>query len=435
SIDGLRSGSRNWAPRPRDGVGRAGSLIDKSYLDGIPKSPGVYLMRDADHRIIYIGKAKNLRDRVASYYAEPLGYTRKMDGLAEAIARIDVEQTGTELEALILESQLIRRFQPRYNSALKAHENYPYIRVTLSSPWPRVCLAQKPSVSGDRYFGPYRNGLAAKRAVTLLNGILPLRTCTRSFKSASSYGAPCLRLDLRQCPGPCVGQANRQTYLTAIDAAIRFLEGDDDVLIRELHLQLEDSAERQDFEKARHLRNAISTLQSIATAGRRRTSEAFRRHLAVILPSFDDRAARVAIVAAGRIWAMHTSSTDADPAGLAASLARSYDRLREHGDPVVDRTTIDDTAVIVRWLEQNEGRPCIVSEPEDRAWNWDEIARRALDTTYDEFISWSPPVVEEDIVLDVRAVDEIPRAQGHILSAAHADVGISIAGPGGLEHV
>ncbi len=408
SVDELRCGVPRAPSRPRDGVGRARALIDREHLDGIPKSPGVYIMRDAAGRIIYIGKAKNLRDRVASYYAEPLGYTRKMDGLAEAIASIDVEQTGTELEALLLEAQLIRRYQPRYNSALKAHENYPYIRVTMSSPWPRICLARKPAANGDRYFGPYRNGNAARRAVALLNSTMPLRTCTRSFKTPASLGAPCLRLDLGQCLGPCVGRANRGTYLAAIDAALRFLDGDDDALIAELHNQLETSAERQDFERARRLRNGINTLQAVATAGRRRTSDAFRSHLVVILPSHDEQSVGVSIVAGGRIWATVRASRDGDSEEFAERVSRAYERLLEHGTLAIDCTTIDDTAVITRWLEQHDGHPCILSKPPERGWDWAEIASTAFTITYREFVSWSPPDEGEDIVLDISTDPERP---------------------------
>lgn len=407
SVDELRTGVPRVPTRPRDGVGRARALIDREHLDGIPRSPGVYIMRDGADRIIYIGKAKNLRDRVASYYAEPLGYTRKMDGLAEAIATINVEQTGTELEALLLEAQLIRRYQPRYNSALKAHENYPYIRVTMSSPWPRICLARKPADNGDRYFGPYRNGNSARRAVALLNSVMPLRTCTRTFKTPASFGSPCLQLDLGQCLGPCVGRANRGTYLAAIEAALRFLDGDDDALIAELHSQLESAAERQDFERARQIRNGINTLQAVATAGRRRTSEAYRSHLVVIMPSHDERSVNVSIVAGGRIWAtIHAARSDKAET-LAQQLARSYERLLEHGAFTIDCTTIDDTAVITRWLEQHDGHPCILAKPLQQEWDWTDVASTAQTISYQEFVSWSPREEGEDKLIESIVEPEI----------------------------
>ncbi|MBX3071749.1 MAG: GIY-YIG nuclease family protein [Thermomicrobiales bacterium] len=401
SLEELRASAQRTPSRPREGVGRARAMIDASHLEQIPRCPGVYLMRDAADRIIYVGKAKNLRERVSSYYNQPLGYTRKMDGLAEAIARIDVERTGTELEALILEAQLIRRYQPRYNSALKAHEQYPYIRVTMSSPWPRICLAQKPADNGDRYFGPFQNRTAAKRAVDLLNSVLPLRTCPRSFKSATSLGSPCLRLDLKQCLGPCVGQANRGAYLEAIGTALRFLEGRDDALIDEMHRQLEDAAATQDFETARQLRNGINTLTAISRTSRRIASDAFARHKVILLPAFDDRTVTVAIVATGRIWASVTAEVNDKPSALAERLDLAHQRLLDHGDPVLDRTTIDDTAVVSRWIEKNEGHPGLCRQPEHGAWDWMEIAKRALDLTHAEFVEWNPPDDGNDIVIEI----------------------------------
>ena len=204
------------SPRPKpapDKRSRARTILDRFLLADIPRKPGVYLMRDVHGGIIYVGKAKNLRDRVSSYYSQPLGYTRKMDGLLESIDRIDVEVTGTELEALLLESQLIRRYQPRYNTALRSHEQYPFIRVDTANAWPRVTLAKSRKEDGARYYGPFRSATAARKTVDLINRIIPLRTCSRSFRDARSYGSPCLELDLGRCLGPCVGKADRDTYM------------------------------------------------------------------------------------------------------------------------------------------------------------------------------------------------------------------------------
>src|SRR5690606_29011153 len=128
---------------------------------------------------VYVGKAKNLRDRVSSYYSQPIGYTRKMDGLIEAVKQIDHVVVGTELEALLLESQLIRRLQPRYNTALKRTEHYPYIKVDVTNPWPRVMVAKGIKDDGARYYGPYRSANSARKTVDVINQVLPLRTCTR----------------------------------------------------------------------------------------------------------------------------------------------------------------------------------------------------------------------------------------------------------------
>jgi DNA polymerase-3 subunit epsilon len=136
SIEELKRIAGPVTRRPKEHMPRASSVVDRSMLATIPKAPGVYIMRDANDRVVYVGKAKNLRERVGTYFSQPLGYTRKMDGLIESLSRIQVEVVGSELEALLLESQLIRRYQPRYNTALRSHEQYPFIRVDVGNPWP-----------------------------------------------------------------------------------------------------------------------------------------------------------------------------------------------------------------------------------------------------------------------------------------------------------
>jgi DNA polymerase III epsilon subunit family exonuclease len=399
SFDELARASAGARSRPREGIGRGRAVLDTGHLQGMPRSPGVYMMRDSTERVIYVGKAKNLRERVSSYYAQPLGYTRKMDGLLESIARIDTVETGTELEALILEAQLIRRHQPRYNSALRAHEHYPYIRVTTSSPWPRICLAAKPQKNGDQFFGPYRNRVAAKRAVELLNALLPLRTCPRTFKNARSYGSPCLRLDLHQCLGPCVGHADRGAYLEALRIATRFLEGDDLILLEQIYHQLEEAADRQDFERARELRNGIRTLQSIAGASRRLRGRQVTERKVLILPAHDGRYLRVAIVAGGRIWASISADRESPAEELAERLRLSWQRLEVAGNPVIDQTTLDDTLILTRWLERHEGHPCLRLLEGEETIDWEQIAGDALAMSYETFAAWKPDSDGADLLL------------------------------------
>ncbi|CAN5746986.1 hypothetical protein BH23CHL5_BH23CHL5_11660 [soil metagenome] len=415
---------------PHSRAGRARSVLDESLLVDIPRCPGVYLMRDVDDRVLYVGKAKNLKERVSSYYAQPLGYTRKMDGLVESIATIGVERTGTELEALILEAQLIRRFQPRFNRAMRAHEDYPYIRVTMSSPWPRICLARHASADGDRYFGPYRSRSATMKTVELLNDLLPLRTCRRSFKNAKSLGSPCLRLDLHQCLGPCMKKANRGDYLDAIRIATGFLEGDDEVVLSAIHEQLVEAAERQDFERARHLRNAIRTLQSISGAGRRLRQNDASRHKLLILPAYDEITVHVAIVASGRIWAKLRGSTREPKDRLEGRLSSAYQRLLINGDPEVDQTTLDDSLIVSRWIEKHSGHPGIISIDLGTTPVWRQVAEYAYSLSYGDFEGWTRPEEGQDPAecdqLDVdRQVFSIPGQYGDMAMTGSSDAATS----------
>ena len=269
SLDDLKSIARPVTRRPRERMARASSVVDRSILATIPRAPGVYLMRDANEHVVYVGKAKNLRDRVGTYFSQPLGYTRKMDGLIESLSRIQVEVVGSELEALLLESQLIRRYQPRYNTALRSHEQYPFIRIDVANPWPRVSLAKSRKDDGARYFGPFRSAATARKTVDLINRVVPLRTCTRSFRDARSYGSPCLQLDLGRCLGPCVGQADRDQYISLVRSVVDYVDGRDQSLHELLWSGLEDAAAALDFERASRLRRDLQASLALTAAQRR----------------------------------------------------------------------------------------------------------------------------------------------------------------------
>ncbi|HEU5422772.1 MAG TPA: exonuclease domain-containing protein, partial [Nitrolancea sp.] len=250
-------------PRRRGDVGRGRAVLARDHLEGIPHTPGVYVMHDARDRVIYVGKAKDLRNRVASYYSQPLGYTRKMDGLLESIARIESVETGSELMALLVESQLIRRYQPQYNRQLRNSESYPYIKIDVGNPWPRVALTRQRADDGAVYLGPFRVASAAKTTIELIHDVFPLRSCTRSFRTARSYGSPCLELALGRCPGPCVGSADREEYRATVHRVVDFLHGAQDEAIERLHDELARAADTLDFEKAARLRDRLRRVQQL----------------------------------------------------------------------------------------------------------------------------------------------------------------------------
>ena len=416
SLDRLKASAAVVAPRPRDDVGRARSILDRSLAHAMPKKPGVYLMRDARGEIIYVGKAKNLRDRVSSYYSQPIGYTRKMDGLIEAVAHIDHEVVGSELEALLLESQLIRRLQPRYNTALKRSEHYPYIRVDTTNPWPRVQVARQWKNDGARYFGPYRNAASARKTVDVINSVLPLRTCTRSFKSARSYGKPCIALDLGQCLGPCTGQADADEYRRIVHDVLRFLDGKDEVLHQRLLGELEDAATRLDFEKAARLRRDLRSVTTILDEQTRLREAEILHNLLLVLPSADPGCRELLVVLKGRAWAQIRATRfpawegttieamdgedrviASQPVGsdgveelndVAVRLENSLARGREA--PVLgrDHHSVDEANILNRWLFRNAGHPALIHLPmtDDGvpAANTLSLARQALSLTHED---------------------------------------------------
>lgn len=389
TLDDLRRIATVVRVRPRDDVGRGRAVMDRAWLADVPKKPGVYLMRDQHGNVIYVGKAKNLRDRVSSYYSQPLGYTRKLDGLLESMVRIDTEVVGSELQALILEAQLIRRYQPRYNTAMRSSEHYPYIRVDISNPWPRITLAKVRKDDGARYFGPYRSASGARRTVDVINNAVPLRTCTRSFKTPRSYGKPCIRLDLGKCLGPCVGQTINDEYRKMVGDVLDFLDGRDQGLKERLWSELEIAAARLDFERASRLRRDLrSSLALIAEQSRLRSAEV-DHNLLLVQPSAHPGFREVLVILRGRVWSQlrvrsaaasptdaaadtdtvleighagltKPASRDAPRDDLAHRLRVSLERFTASRLEPVDHNLIDETNILNRWLYRQTGHPAIL---------------------------------------------------------------------------
>lgn len=391
SFDDLKAMARPATRRPKERMPRASSVVDRSLLATIPKAPGVYLMRDANERVVYVGKAKNLRDRVASYFSQPLGYTRKMDGLIESLSRVQVEVVGSELEALLLESQLIRRYQPRYNTALRSHEQYPFIRIDVSNPWPRVTLSKARKDDGARYFGPFRSAATARKTVDLINRVVPLRTCPRSFRDARSYGSPCLQLDLGRCLGPCVGRADRDEYMALVHQVIDYVDGRDEALHEVLWTGLEDAAAALDFERASRLRRDLQASLAL-TAAQRRIREASEANWAlVVTPGTETGRREVMVVLRGRMWAQLRVAELSQPDELASRLARCWERYAAFGLREPDHDTVDDMHILGSWLARHEGHPAILalgdraSEPD-----WLALAEIALGLRRDQldFDAW-----------------------------------------------
>ena len=391
SLDDLKSIGRPTTRRPRERMPRASSVVDRSMLASIPRAPGVYLMRDASEQVVYVGKAKNLRDRVGSYFSQPLGYTRKMDGLIESLSRIEVEVVGSELEALLLESQLIRRYQPRYNTAMRSHEQYPFIRVDVANPWPRVSLAKSRKDDGARYFGPFRSAATARKTVDLINRVVPLRTCTRSFRDARSYGSPCLQLDLGRCLGPCVGRADRDRYMSLVRSVVDYVDGRDQALHDVLWSGLEEAAAALDFERASRLRRDLQGSLSL-TAAQRRLRESTEANWVLLVTAGPEPGCReVMVVLSGRLWAKVQIPDATPPAELEALLQKSWERFQEFGMSGPDHDSVDDMHILGSWLARHDGHPAILPLGDrSTAPDWQSLSRRALGLRPDQldFDAW-----------------------------------------------
>lgn len=340
-------------------------VMSRSHLDQLPRRPGVYLMIDVNDRILYVGKGKSIRDRVASYYAQPLGYTRKMDGLAEAIHRIDHIVTGSDLVAQLLESQLIRRHQPPYNTMLRNSESYPYIRIDPANPWPYLRLVNRRRTDGARYYGPFRQRALAREVVALLNRRFALRTCSRGFKSPASYGKPCLEYDLKRCPGPCIGRADAGEYRSRVRQLLAFLDGSSRDLQEGLTRTLEAGIESLNFETAKLARQDMDLMQRLEAELADARDTAADPPKLIVQPGADESTIQVLLVAGGIWWSQH-SAPDSVPDDLRIRLEASWNRFELHGGYDLDHNTVDESSIVKRWARTaaSEGL-CIEFNPEE----------------------------------------------------------------------
>ena len=222
----------------------------------LPDAPGVYLMKDVRGKIIYVGKARVLKNRVRQYFQSNKNHGAKVKAMVAKIADFETIITAGEVEALILECNLIKKNRPRYNISLKDDKSYPYLRLTAED-FPRIILTRRIIHDGSRYFGPYTSGLAVKETLQLLRKIFPLRTCKTFAKR------PCLEFHIKRCLAPCAKKISREDYMRLVKAAEKFLEGRTAQVERELSKQMIDAAENLNFEEAARLRDILSAIKKV----------------------------------------------------------------------------------------------------------------------------------------------------------------------------
>lgn len=233
-------------------------------LKKLPDQPGVYIMHDARDAIIYIGKALSLRKRVHQYFQASHNEGIKKAQMVKQIVRFEYIITDSELEALVLECNLIKEHRPKYNTMLRDDKTYPYIRVTLGEDFPRVLFSRLQKKDKSRYFGPYTSAGAVKDTVELINKLYLLRTCSRILPRDTGKERPCLNYHIHQCSAPCQGYIEKEEYRKRIDAAVEFLNGNYTPILKSLEQKMTEASERMEFEKAIEYRELLGSVKKIA---------------------------------------------------------------------------------------------------------------------------------------------------------------------------
>ena len=227
----------------------------------LPESPGCYLMKDAEGTIIYVGKAVNLKNRVRSYFRDTY-HTPKVAAMISHIADFDVLLCDTNLEALCLECNLIKHHKPYYNILLKDDKHYPYLRVDLKEPFPRLTLARRMEKDGAKYFGPYIGATAVKQVIDAVRGVFPLRTCKQALPLKTPR-RPCINYDIGRCMAPCAGKCTEEAYWDMLDGVLSFLNGDYKQVVDKLKADMMAAAEKMQYEKAAVIRDKIRDVQGL----------------------------------------------------------------------------------------------------------------------------------------------------------------------------
>lgn len=281
---------------------RTAEMFDiQEELKKLPAKPGVYLMHDDTDEIIYVGKAISLKNRVRQYFQTSRNKGVKIEQMVTHIARFEYIVTDSELEALVLECNLIKEHRPKYNTMLMDDKTYPFIKVTVNEPFPRIMLARKMVKDKSKYFGPYTSAGAVKDTIELLRKLYQIRSCNRNLPRDIGKERPCLNYHIKQCDAPCQGYISKEEYREKINAVIRFLGGSYDGLIRELQEKMEKASEELQFEKAIEYRELLTSVRKIAQKQKITNASGEDRDILAVAKEGTDAVVQVFFIRGGRL--------------------------------------------------------------------------------------------------------------------------------------
>lgn len=270
-------------------------------LKKLPGKPGVYLMHDEKDAIIYVGKAISLKNRVRQYFQSSRNKGAKIEQMVTHISRFEYIVTDSELEALVLECNLIKEHRPKYNTMLMDDKTYPFIKVTVNEPFPRVMMARRMKKDKAKYFGPYTSAGAVKDTIELIRKLYHIRSCNRSLPKDIGKERPCLNYHIHQCYAPCQGYISREEYRKSIDEVVRFLNGNYDPILKELEEKMLDASENLEFEKAIEYRELLASIQKIAQKQKITDTAGDDRDIIAMASEGEDAVVQVFFIRGGRL--------------------------------------------------------------------------------------------------------------------------------------
>lgn len=329
-------------------------------LNKLPTRPGVYIMRDEADTILYVGKAVNLRNRVRSYFRKNIGRGPAIDNMVRLIDHFEYIVTDSELEALVLENNLIKEHSPKYNTLLKDDKTYPYIKVTVNEDYPRILFSRTMKRDHARYFGPYSSAQAVKDTIELLNRIYKLRTCSRKLPQDIGLERPCLNYHIAQCTGPCQGYVTKEEYRLQVEGALEFLSGNYAPIIKELEGRMQQASDDMKFEEAAKYRDLVASVKSVAQKQKITGNVGTDRDVIGIFRSDEDVVIQVFFVRDGRLMGRehyHMTDTLMEPD---SELSGNFIKQFYSGTPFIPseimvRNAPEDLELIEGWLSEKSG--------------------------------------------------------------------------------
>ena len=343
-----------------------------SALARLPDKPGVYLMKDARGDVLYVGKAQSLRNRVRSYWQKqaPGGEVHRIRSVIDRVADVEVTQTDSVSEALLLEANLIKRYRPRFNVRLKDDKSYPYIKITLADDFPRVERTRKLVNDGSRYFGPYASASSVDESMNLVRRLFPFRTCTIDIKDGvRALQRPCLLYHIKRCQGPCITAIGADDYRADIEQVELFLEGRQETLVKALGKEMSAAAERTDYERAAALRDKIRAIER--TMESQKMAAFARTELDLLgLARQDNQAAiQLFVIRDGKmigrdVFMLEAAREASDDEVLASFLEQYYARAGSVPREVYVPAVIADAADVEAFLGHRRGGPVHLRVPQ-----------------------------------------------------------------------
>ncbi|MBM4466164.1 MAG: excinuclease ABC subunit UvrC [Chloroflexi bacterium] len=333
-------------------------LLLKDKLQTLPTRPGVYLMRDEHGQVIYVGKAINLRSRVRSYFQASASHSLKLHRLIYHIADFDFIVTDSEIEALILECNLIKEHRPRYNVRLKDDKRYPYIKITWQEDYPRVLVTRRMERDGAHYFGPFTAVWAVHQTLDMLRRLFPYLTCARQITGQDTRA--CLYYHIGRCAGPCIGAVSQEEYRALIKRICLFLEGKAEEIVADLQGQMNAAAEALDFERATALRDQIRAVERVTTQQRIALAVGEDEDVIALARVNDDACVQVFFIRQGKLigreYFVLDGTMEEDEAQIVASFVKQfYDEAAYVPPKIILPTDVEETLVIEAWLRSKRG--------------------------------------------------------------------------------